>query len=80
VVLAAGEPDVAGDGVGGPGHGDVGDEQAGDAFAFAVWGVTVVEDGGEVGDQLLDAGLLRVGECFGGGGVVVGVLGVAEAA
>jgi hypothetical protein len=44
--------------------------------------VGVVEDGGEVGDQLMDAGFLRVGECVGGGvfGVVVGVLGVAQAA
>src|SRR6266511_2268482 len=42
----------------------------------------VVEDGGEIGDQLADAGLLRVGERPGGGvgGLVVGVLGVAVSA
>jgi hypothetical protein len=82
VVLAAAQPGVAGDGVGGLGHGDVGDEQAGHAFAFALRRVGVVEDGGEVGDQLADAGLLRVGERAGGGaaGLVVGLLGVAQVA
>ena len=42
----------------------------------------VVEQGGEVGDELADAGLLGVAERTGGGvgGLLVGVLGVAVGA
>ena len=46
----------------GSGDGDVGEQQPGDAFAFAGWGGGVVPDGGQVGDQLADPGLLGVGE------------------
>jgi hypothetical protein len=50
-VLAAGQADVGGDGVAGPGHGDVGEQQPGDALALAGRGSGVVPDAGQVGDQ-----------------------------
>src|SRR5260370_5525609 len=62
VVLACGQADVRGDGVAGPGDGDVGEQQPGDALAFALRGGGVVPDGGQVGDELADAGLAGVGE------------------
>ena len=61
VVLAACQADVGGDQVAGLGGGDVGEEQPGDALAFPLRGGGVVPDGGQVGDQLLDPGLLGVG-------------------
>ena len=77
-VLAAGQADVRGDGVAGPGDGDVGEQQPGDALAFPHRGGGVVPDAGQVGDQLGDPGLLGVGELPGVllAGLVVGVLGV----
>src|SRR5271166_4339194 len=60
--LAAGQADVGGDGVAGAGHGDVGEQQPGDALAFPGWGGGVVPDAGQVGDQLPDPGLLFLGE------------------
>ena len=82
VVLSAGQADVRGDGVPGPGDGDVGEQQPGDALALAGRGGGVVPDRGQVGDQLLDPGFLGVGELPGVvlAGVVVGVLGLAECA
>ena len=79
-VLAGGEPDVRGDGVAGAGDGDVGEQQPGDALAFAGRGGGVVPDRGQVGDELLDPGFLGVGELPGVvlAGVVVGVLGLGE--
>jgi hypothetical protein len=59
---------VGGDGVAGPGHGDVGEQQAGDALALAHRGGGVVPDAGQVGDQPGDLVLL-------GGGERAGVLG-----
>src|ERR1035438_4911838 len=44
VVLAAGQADVGGDGVAGAGHGDVGEQQPGDALAFPGWGGGVVPE------------------------------------
>src|SRR5690349_9101678 len=61
-VLAAGQAGVRGDGVGGPGRGDVGEQQPGDALALPLRGGGVVPDGGQVGDELADTGLLGVGE------------------
>lgn len=46
VVGAAAQADVCGDLVGGSGHGDVGEEQSGDAFALSGWGGWVVPDCG----------------------------------
>ena len=43
-VLAGGQADVRGDGVAGPGDGDVGEQQPGDALAFAGRGGGVVPD------------------------------------
>src|ERR1700746_1643406 len=60
--LAGGEPDVRGDGVAGAGDGDVGEQQPGDALAFAGRGGGVVPDRGQGGDGLLDTGFLGVGE------------------
>jgi len=73
--LAGGEPDVRGDGVAGAGDGDVGEQQPGDALAFAGRGGGVVPDRGQVGDELLDPGFLGGGELPGVvlAGVVVGV-------
>ena len=81
--LAAGQADVRGDGVAGPGDGDVGEQQPGDALALAGRGGGVVPDAGQVGDQLADPGLLGVGELRRGvvlAGFVVGGLGVVECA
>jgi hypothetical protein len=80
VVLAAGKADVRGNGVVGPGDGDVGDQQPGDALAFSRRGGRVVPDGGQVGDELADAGFLGVGELGGvlAAGLVIGFLRVAE--
>ena len=80
-VLAAGPADVRGDGVAGAGDGDVGEQQPGDALAFAGWGGRVVPDAGQVGDQLPDPGFLLFGELAGVlfAGFVVGGLGVVEA-
>ena len=82
MVLAAGQADVGGDGVAGAGHGDVGEQQPGDALAFPGWGGGVVPDAGQVGDQLPDPGLLFLGELPGLllAGFVVGGLGVVEGA
>ena len=81
-VLAAGQADVRGDGVAGPGHGDVGEQQPGDALAFAHRGGGVVPDAGQVGDELGDPVLLGVGELPGVlvAGLVVGGLGVVQGA
>jgi hypothetical protein len=78
--LAAGQADVRGDGVAGPGDGDVCEEQPGDALAFAGGGGGVVPDAGQVGDQLGDPVLLGRGERLGVllAGLVVGGLGVAQ--
>jgi hypothetical protein len=62
VVLACGQADVRGDGVAGSGDGDVGEQEPGDALAFAGRGGGVVPDRGQVGDQLADPGFLGVGE------------------
>src|SRR6266568_9521073 len=73
--LAAAESDVQVDAVG-LGHGDVVDEQPGHALALALRGGRVGPQGGEVGGQRADAGLVGLGERGGGrGGVVVVVLG-----
>src|SRR4051794_8657035 len=56
------QADVRGDGVAGPGDGDVGEQQPGDALAFAGWGGGVVPDAGQVGDELADPGFLFLGE------------------
>jgi hypothetical protein len=79
VVLACGQADVRGDGVAGSGYGDVGEQQPGDAFAFAGRGGGVAPDRGQVGDELVDPGFLGVGELSGVvlAGLVVGVLGLA---
>jgi len=79
-VLAAGQADMRGDGVADPGDGDVGEQQPGDALAFPLGGGGVVPDGGQVGSELADAGLLRVGELAGvlAAGLVAGLLRVAE--
>jgi len=61
-MLAAGQAGVRGDGVAGAGHGEVGEQQAGDALAFAYRGGGVVPDAGQVGDQLGDPVLLGRGE------------------
>ena len=66
-MLAGGQADVRGDGVAGPGDGDVGEQQPGDALAFPGRGGGVVPDAWQVGDQLPDPGLLGVGELPGGG-------------
>ena len=81
-VLAAGQADVRGDGVAGAGDGDVGEQQPGDALAFAHRGGGVVPDAGQVGDELADPGLLGAGELPGVllAGVVVGFLGVGQGA
>ena len=81
-MLAAGQADVRGDGVAGPGDGDVGEQQPGDALALAGRGGGVVPDRGQVGDQLPDPGFLGVGELPGVvlAGLVVGVLGLGEGA
>ena len=81
-VLAGGQADVRGDGVAGPGDGDVGEQQPGDALAFAGGGGGVVPDRGQVGDQLADPGFLGVGELPGVvlAGLLAGVLGLAEGA
>ena len=81
-VWPAGQADVRGDGVAGPGDGDVGEQQPGDALAFAGRGGGVVPDRGQVGDQLADPGLLGVGELPGVvlAGLLAGVLGLAEGA
>src|SRR5712691_656427 len=79
-VLAGGQADVRGDGVAGAGGGDVGEQQPGDALAFAGRGGGVVPDAGQVGDQLGDPVLLGRGEGSGVlvAGFVVGGLGVVE--
>jgi len=59
-VLSAAEPGVCGDRVAGAGHGDVGEQQAGDALALAGWGGGVVPDAGQVGGELPDPGLINV--------------------
>ena len=66
----------------GAGDGDVGEQQPGDALAFAGGGGGVVPDRGQVGGQLADPGFLRVGELPGVvlAGLVVGVLCFAEGA
>ena len=81
-VLAGGQAEVRGDGVAGAGDGDVGEQQPGDALAFAGWGGGVVPDAGQVGDQLADPGFLLFGELAGVlfAGFVVGGLGVVEGA
>jgi hypothetical protein len=68
--------------VGGSGHGDVGEQQPGDALAFPHRGGGVVPDGGQVGGQLADPGLLGAGELAGTflAGLVIGFLGLAEGA
>src|ERR1035441_7802563 len=48
-VLAGGQADVSGDGVAGPGDGDVGEQQPGDALAFPGGGGGVVPERGQVG-------------------------------
>ena len=53
---------MRGDGVAGAGGGDVGEQQPGDALAFAHRGGGVVPDAGQVGDELADPGLLGAGE------------------
>ena len=82
MVLAAGQADVRGDQVAGPGGGDVGEQQPGDALAFPLRGGGVVPDGGQVGDQLVDPLFLGGGELAGVllAGLVVGVLGVVQRA
>lgn len=50
------------DDVAGPGDGDVGEQQPGDALAFPLRGGGVVPDGGQLGDELADASLLGIGE------------------
>ena len=82
MVLAGGQADVRGDGVAGAGDGDVGEQQPGDALAFAGWGGGVVPDAGQVGDQLPDPGFLLFSELAGVlfAGFVVGGLGVVEGA
>ena len=55
-MLAAGQADVRGDGVAGAGDGDVGEQQPGDALAFARRGGGVVPDAGQVGDELGGSG------------------------
>jgi hypothetical protein len=72
-VLSCGQADVRGDGVGGPGDGDVGEQEPGDALALAGGGGGVVPDRGQVGGQLADPGLLGVGELP--GVVLAGLLG-----
>ena len=63
-------------------HGDVGEQQPGDALAFSCRGGGVVPDAGQVGGQLLYPGLLGAGELPGVflAGSVVGFLGLAEGA
>ena len=61
--LAAGQADVRGDGVAGAGDGDVGEQQPGDALAFAHRGGGVVPDAGQVGDELGDPVLLGAVSC-----------------
>ena len=82
MVLPAGQPDAGGDGVAGAGQGDIGEQEPGDALAFAHRGGGVVPDGGQVGDELPDPGFLLVGELPGVlfAGFVVGGLGVVEGA
>jgi hypothetical protein len=78
--LAAPEADVEMDVVG-LGERDVVDEQPGHAFAFSLGGVGVGPQGGEVGGEGTDAGLVLVAEGSGGGGVaLVVVLGGLELA
>ncbi len=81
-VLAAGQADVRGDGVAGAGDGDVGEQQPGDALAFAHRGGGVVPDARQVGDELADPGFLGVGGLPGvlSAGLVVGGLRVVERA
>jgi hypothetical protein len=68
--------------VGGSGHGDVGEQQPGDALAFPHRGGGVVPDAGQVSDELADPVLL--GGCEGAvvllAGFVVGGMGVVEGA
>jgi len=73
---------VGGDRVAGAGHGHVGEQQAGNALAFACRGGGVVPDAGQVGDEPADPGLLFFGELAGVlfAGFVVGGLGVVEGA
>ncbi len=59
--MAAGQPGVAGDDVAGLGDGDVGDEQAGHAFALALGVAGLLKTAGKSVASLADAGLLRVG-------------------
>src|ERR1035437_3983028 len=82
VVLAAGQPGVAGDCGVVLGDGDVGEQQAGHPLAFSLGGGRVVPYRGEVTGQLGDTGLLGAGEAGGGrgGGLVVGVPGVVQLA
>jgi hypothetical protein len=82
VVLPCGQADVRGDGVGGPGDGDVGEQQPGDALALAGGGGGVVPDGGQVGGQLADPDVLGVGELPGVvlAGLIGCVLGLGEGA
>ena len=79
-VGAAGESDVRGDGVAVAVDGDVGEQQPGDAFAFPRGGGGVVPDCGQVGDELVDAGVLGGGELSGVlfAGFVVGLSGRRE--
>jgi hypothetical protein len=79
-VLSAGQADVGGDGVAGPGRGDVGEQQAGDALALPLRGGGAVPDGGQVGGELADAGLVGFGELPGvlAAGLVAGSLRVVE--
>ena len=73
---------MGGDGVAGAGDGDVGEQQPGDALAFAHRGRGVVPDAGQVGDELADPGFLGAGELpvVLGAGLVVGGLRVVERA
>ncbi len=82
VQLPAGEADVGGDLLPGFDQGDVGDQQADQAFAFPHRGGGVVEQGGEVCRERADPGLLLVGEGARAGVLraVVLVLGVCELA
>jgi hypothetical protein len=82
VVLAGGQADVRGDGGAGPGNGDVGEQQPGDALAFPGWGGGVVPDRGQVAGELVDPGFLSVGELPGvvPAGLVMGFLRLIEGA
>ena len=77
MLLPAGEADVRGDLLACLDQGDVVDEEADHAFAFPLRGVGIRPEGGEIGCQGTDSGLLFAGEGGGrgGAGVVVVVTG-----